>query len=64
MSDLEKACLACQRDSEQTPLITLEYLGTTLRICPQHLPILIHDPTALIGKLPGAENMKPADHHD
>ncbi len=64
MSELEKACLACQRDSDQTPLITLEYLGTTFWICPQHLPILIHDPTALIGKLPGAENMKPADHHD
>ena len=57
-------CLVCHRGSDETPLIPLEYRGSELRICPQHLPVLIHDPTALAGKLPGAENLKPADHKD
>jgi hypothetical protein len=57
-------CLACQRGSEATPLIRLEYLGKAYWICPQHLPILIHDPARLIGALPGAERLEPAEHHD
>ncbi len=57
-------CLACDRDSEETPLVTLEYLGRSLWICPQHLPVLIHDPSQLVGRLEGAERLRPADHHD
>ncbi len=66
MSDhtLEMNCLACGRNSDETPLVVLEYRGARLSICPQHLPVLIHDPAQLIGKLPGAENLRPADHHD
>ncbi|MEE9219594.1 MAG: hypothetical protein V3U98_11070 [Acidobacteriota bacterium] len=58
------ACLACQRGSDETPLIALQYRQSRLWICPQHLPVLIHDPTQLIGKLPGAEKLRPADHRD
>ena len=57
-------CLACERDSHATPLVALEYQDTRMWICPQHLPILIHDPAQLIGKLEGAEKLRPADHHD
>ena len=60
----DKICLACNRDSEATPLLALEYQGAQLWICPQHLPILIHDPNRLVGLLPGAENLQPADHDD
>ncbi len=60
----ERACLACGRGPEQTPLIALDYRNSSFWICPQHLPVLIHDPTSLTGKLPGAEEMQPADHHD
>ena len=63
MSD-SMACVLCRRDSEQTPLITLEYRGEQLWICPQHLPVLIHDPAQLIGTLPGAESLSPAEHKD
>ncbi len=59
-----KQCLACGRDDRQTPLIELAYLGKQLWICPQHLPILIHDPHQLIGALPGAEKLTPAEGHD
>ncbi len=57
-------CLACDRDSSGVPLIPIQYQGARLWICPQHLPILIHDPTKLAGKLAGAEDLRPADHHD
>ena len=59
-----KACLACQRGDQETPLVSLHYRGTSYWICPQHLPLLIHDPAKLIGTLPGAENLKPSDIHD
>jgi len=60
----EKICLACKRGTEETPLVYLEYQDSPLWICPQHLPILIHEPAQLIGLLPGAEHLSPADHHD
>jgi hypothetical protein len=60
----KKECLACHRGTAETPLITLEYRNAQFWICPQHLPILIHDPAQLVGMLPGAENLSPADHHD
>ena len=60
----EKFCLACKRDANVTPLVHLAYRDSTIWICPQHLPMLIHDPASLVGILPGAENLSPADHHD
>ncbi|UCG53051.1 MAG: hypothetical protein JSW58_05720 [Candidatus Latescibacterota bacterium] len=57
----KKVCLSCEKNSHQTPLVRLDYRDTTIWICPQHLPILIHDPAKLVGKLPGAENLSPAD---
>ena len=58
------SCLHCKRDDSATPLIRLAYQGGFLWICPQHLPILIHEPRTLTGTLPGAENLSPADHKD
>lgn len=57
-------CVACGRGSSDVPILSLDYQGTKIHICPQHLPLLIHDPASLIGKLPGAENLRPAEHHD
>jgi hypothetical protein len=59
-----KQCVACGRGPDETPMLALEYRGATVWICPQHLPVLIHDPAQLIGKLAGAERLRPADHHD
>ena len=66
MSDDSKKprCLACDRESDATPLVKLEYRARPYWICPQHLPLLIHDPAQLIGKLEGAENLAPSDYHD
>lgn len=64
MTQHNDRCLACGQDENVTPLISLRYRGTDYRICPQHLPVLIHRPHELLGKLPGAETLKPADVHD
>ena len=60
----EKACLACGRDDRATPLVRLDYQGAALWICPQHMPVLIHNPGELVGRLDGAERLKPAEDHD
>ena len=59
-----KRCVACDRDDAVVPLVRLDYRGEPLWICPEHLPILIHDPARLAGRLAGAERLKPAEHHD
>lgn len=61
---MNATCLICERGSDAVPLLSLDYRGDTIRICPQHLPVLIHDPGQLIGLLPGAEELRPSAHHD
>jgi hypothetical protein len=63
-SSNEPGCVACNRTAREIPLLTLDYQGKKFWICPQHLPMLIHDPRSLTGRLPGAEGMEPAEHHD
>lgn len=60
----EPNCLACNRTGKEIPLITLDYQNQKFWICPQHLPMLIHDPKMLVGKIPGADRMEPAEHRD
>jgi hypothetical protein len=64
MSEQNHGCIACNRTQEQVPLIQIRFQNSTYSICPQHLPVLIHNPQMLAGKLPGAEGMTPAEHHD
>ena len=61
---IEKECLSCGRDEQETPLVPIDYRGSRVWICPQHLPVLIHDPGQLVGKLAGADKLRPAEHHD
>lgn len=55
MTDTTARCLQCQRNSDEIPLIQILFSGSTLWICPQHLPLLIHKPEEIAGKLPGAK---------
>lgn len=57
-------CLVCELDSTEVPLIELHYRDLSYWICPQHFPILIHQPQLLVGKLPGAEHLEPHEHDD
>lgn len=64
MTESKTQCLYCECDSEQVPLLAMRYRDAEVWICPQHLPILIHEPAKLAGKLPGAEDLSPAPGHD
>jgi hypothetical protein len=57
---MDRKCIGCGKSSDETPLIPFEYLESKYWICPQHMPVLIHKPEELVGKLPGAENLNPA----
>ncbi|HAL16760.1 MAG TPA: hypothetical protein DCP32_08410 [Anaerolineaceae bacterium] len=62
MSEKLPACLFCQRTSDQVPLVHLVSASQDYYICPQHLPLLIHEPHKLAGKLPGVENLEGHQH--
>lgn len=57
-----KTCLNCNRTEDQVPLLGLQFQGKAVHLCPQCLPLLIHQPEKLADKLPGMEITKPADH--
>ena len=59
MTENTNRCLVCEQTSHQIPLLAIDYQGKQYWICPQHLPLLIHKPHELIGKLPGADQFKP-----
>jgi len=54
----DKNCLVCHRTDEEIPLVELSYKGGKLWICPQHIPVLIHNPQELVGKIQGAETFE------
>jgi hypothetical protein len=62
MSEMKPACLVCEQTSDEIPLITVSFQNNQYYICPSHFPILIHQPGLLVGKLPGAEKLKPHAH--
>jgi len=62
MTDQKPACLHCQRTSDQIPLVHLVFADRDYYICPEHLPILIHEPQKLAGKLPGVEHLQGHAH--
>ena len=61
MSPSEAKCLYCERNKSQVPLVPVHFKEAELWICAQHLPLLIHKPAELAGKLPGAERLTAAE---
>lgn len=59
-----KACVMCGSGVDVAPLLMLEFRTGIFWVCAQHLPVLIHDPARLCGKLEGAEGLTPSDYHD
>ena len=65
MSSTQKnCCVLCKQDSDQVPLVPIQYRGQQLWICSQHMPVLIHEPNKLADVMPGADNIQSVDHHD
>lgn len=58
---MEKKCIACDKTVDKSPLIPFDFKDSHYWICPQHMPLIIHKPEQLAGRLPGAEDLKPAD---
>lgn len=50
-------CVLCGKKDSDLPLIKLSYNKNDYYVCPEHMPMLIHNPEALVGQMPGAENM-------
>jgi hypothetical protein len=64
MTDQQTKCIHCERTADEVPLLAMIYAGENYYICPQHLPVVIHKPQELIGKLPGAANLAARGGHD
>lgn len=58
----EKTCLNCGSSSNEIPLLSFEYRDESFYLCPRCLPVMIHKPQSLAGKLPGAEAFEAANH--
>ncbi len=56
-------CLNCNRSEEEMPLVSLRYANRQTWICSQCLPVLIHHPQRLVGKLDGADKIPPVPHN-
>jgi hypothetical protein len=63
MTDLTPRCLYCNADETALPLIAVRFRQEGYWICPQHLPILIHQPSKLAGILPGIEQAAVDSEH-
>ena len=50
-------CLVCHKDSMVAPLFALDYKGSRMWVCPQHVPVLIHNPQQLAEKYPWAKDL-------
>ena len=57
-------CLRCDRPETAVPLVSLRYAGSAVWICSQCLPVLIHHPERLAGRLPGVERLDGAAPHE
>jgi hypothetical protein len=54
-------CIYCGQNDQNVPLIQFQFHGEQYWICPTHLPILIHQPDQLAGKLTGLEQLLPSE---
>jgi len=63
MTDNQKTtCIHCDSGEDLVPLLVFNYRGGEYRICTEHLPVLIHHPHELTGKLPDMDKLNPVDH--
>lgn len=56
MKEETKTCFVCNKTEDEIPLVQMTYKGKEVRICPQHLPLLIHEPQKLAGMIENVEN--------
>jgi len=54
----DKKCIICGKTHEEIPLTQFDYKTQNFWICPQHIPVLIHDPHKMADLLPGADQFE------
>jgi len=54
----DKKCIICGKTHLEIPLTQFDYKTTNFWICPQHIPVLIHDPHKMADLLPGADRFE------
>lgn len=59
---MSAVCLSCDRSESDVPLLQLRFQGDEILICSQCLPVLIHKPEKLAGRMKGAEDIEPSPH--
>lgn len=64
-TNVNEVCVHCDRSEEEIPILRFRFMGEERSICSSCLPILLHRPGRLVGRLEGAEKILPAAHsHD
>ncbi len=53
-----RECLVCKKTSTEIPVTKFYYQESEFYICPQHMPVIIHNPKELIGLIDGADNFE------
>jgi len=53
-----KECLVCKKSSAEIPVTKFYYQESEFYICPQHMPVIIHNPQQLIGLIDGADGFE------
>ena len=56
-------CFNCNKTETETPQLHVRYCYEELWICSHCLPVLIHAPQKLIGKIQNADRIPPAATH-
>ena len=54
----DSKCIICGKTHEEIPLTEFKYKKTNFWICPQHIPVLIHDPHKMADLLQGAADFE------
>ena len=55
-------CINCDHSEEDMPLINIQYKGKKIFVCSGCMPILLHSPEKMAGKLTDADKIQPAKH--
>ena len=56
------SCIHCEKSEDEAPILRLSFMGEEAAICSSCLPVLIHRPDRLAGRLKGAETIEPSSH--
>lgn len=58
-------CVNCGKSEAEVPILKMRFQGEEVMLCSSCFPILLHRPDQLVGRLKGAEIIKPVSHsHD